>query len=106
MKYYLGIDVGSSESKATLIDEKFSIVKTVSTSHDLLNPAPGYFEHDAEKVWWGDVCKLVHSILESCGILPEQIKAVGCSALGADLVAVDKNIVWSGFKSHKRDRLA
>ena len=91
MKYYLGIDVGSSESKATLIDEKFSIVKTVSTPHDLLNPAPGYFEHDAEKVWWGDVCKLVHSILESCGILPEQIKAVGCSALGADLVAVDKN---------------
>ena len=48
MKYYLGVDVGSSESKATLIDEKFSIVKTVSTAHDLLNPQPGYFEHDAE----------------------------------------------------------
>lgn len=91
MKYYLGVDVGSSESKATLIDEKFSIVKTVSTAHDLLNPQPGYFEHDAEAVWWGDVCKLIRTMLESCHVLPSQIAAVGCSALGADLVAVDEH---------------
>lgn len=91
MKYYLGVDVGSSESKATLIDENYTIIRTVSTAHDLINPRPGYFEHDAEKVWWGDACTLIRNILDSCGVSPSQIAAVGCSALGADLVPVDEN---------------
>ena len=93
MKYYLGIDVGSSESKATLLDEHFSAVKVVSCAHDLLNPRPGHFEHDAEKVWWGDLCRLTHRIFDECGVRPEEIAAVGCSALGADLVPVDENCV-------------
>ena len=93
MKYYLGIDVGSSESKATLINDKYEIVRTIATAHDLMNPKPGFFEHDAEKTWWGDLCILTQRMLKECSIRPDEIMAVGCSALGADLVPVDENCV-------------
>ena len=91
MKYYLGLDVGSSASKAVLIDDSYSVVISASLPHDLLNPKPGHFEHDAENVWWGDCCRLTREILRKTGIDPREIKGVGCSALGADLVPVDKN---------------
>lgn len=90
VKYFLGIDVGTSESKAVLIDENYLVVSMASVPHGLLNPQPGYFEHDAEKVWWGDCCRLIHRILDESRIRPDRIAAVGCSALGADLVPVDE----------------
>ena len=49
MRYFMGIDVGTNETKAVLIDEKCEIVAFASCGHDLLNPQPGFFEHDAEK---------------------------------------------------------
>ena len=74
MKYYLGLDVGSSASKAVLIDDSYSVVISASLPHDLLNPKPGHFEHDAENVWWGDCCRLTREILRKTGIDPREIK--------------------------------
>ena len=112
MKYYLGVDVGSSGSKATLLDEHFQIVTVRSVTHDLQNPKPGYFEHDAEKVWWGDLCALTRGILTECGLRGEEIAAVGCSALGADLVPVDRecmplrNAILYGIDSRASEEIA
>lgn len=112
MKYYLGVDVGSSESKATLIDENFAIIKTVFAAHDLLNPRPGYFEHDAQKVWWDDTCRLIRELLDECGIAASEIAAAGCSALGADLVPVDRecrplrNAILYGIDSRATEEIA
>ena len=53
MRYYMGIDVGTYESKGVLCDESLNIVASHSEKHGMENPAPGFFEHDAEVVWWG-----------------------------------------------------
>lgn len=55
------------------------------------NPATNVFEMDAEKIWWGDVCKISKQLLEKSGISAEQVKALGISALGCDCVPVDQN---------------
>lgn len=91
MKYYLGVDIGTSESKAALVNEEFQLVGTCAKSHDVEQPEPGYFEHDAQKVWWGDFCFLCKEIMNRNQVKAEDILAVGCSALGADLVPVDEN---------------
>jgi len=91
--YFLGIDIGTYESKGVLIDEECNIIHECTQKHDLENPNPGYFEHDAEAVWWGDYCKIAHSILDETGIDPNKIAAVGSSTLGADLVAIDRSCV-------------
>lgn len=90
-RYFLGIDVGTNESKAALVDEKCNLVEFASEPHGLMNPQPGWFEHDAEEDWWGSFCRLSKEILSKSGIKPEQIGCVGLSALGCDCVPVDEN---------------
>ena len=89
--YFMGIDTGTNSSKGVLIDEEGSVVAQASTTHSLQNPAPGHYEHDAEKDWWGDLCLISNRLIEESGADPEDIKAVGTSALGADCLPVDEN---------------
>ena len=91
--YYMGIDVGTFESKGVLCDSELKVVAWHTEKHGLENPAPSHFEHDAEVVWWGDFCKISKALLEKSGVKNTEVAAVGASALGADLVAVDENCV-------------
>ncbi|MCE5188517.1 MAG: FGGY-family carbohydrate kinase [Eubacteriales bacterium] len=92
-RYYMGIDVGTNESKGVLIDENCRILCTETVSHAVENPKPNYYEQDAEAVWWGDFCKISRALLQKSGICPESVEAVGCSALSADVVPVDERCV-------------
>ena len=53
-EYYLGIDIGTYESRGMLIDENMIPVADCSVTHGMDHPQEGWFEHDADKVWWGD----------------------------------------------------
>lgn len=88
-RYFLGIDVGTNESKAALIDEACRLVAFASEPHKTMNPQPGWFEHDAEEDWWGSFCRLSRRVLAESGVAPGQIGCVGLSALGCDCVPVD-----------------
>ena len=88
-QYFAGIDIGTFASRGILLDEDFQVVGDVSTPHGMDNPQPGWFEHDAEEVWWKDLCILSRKLLETTGIRPEQIACVGVSALGTDCLPVD-----------------
>lgn len=90
MKYFLGFDVGTNSSKGTLINEEGHFIYSSIAEHDFENPKPGYYEQDAERIWWGDVCKLSKDILANSGIAPSMIAGVGVSALGCDVVPVDR----------------
>ena len=52
MHYFLGIDVGTYSSKGVLTDESGKVVSRAVTHHGMENPEPGYYEQDADKVWW------------------------------------------------------
>lgn len=93
MKYFLGFDVGTNSSKGTLINESGEVLYSSSVEHGFENPKPGYFEQDAEDVWWGDVCKLSKLIITNAVDDPNLIAGVGVSALGCDVVPVDKNCI-------------
>lgn len=90
-KYFLGIDVGTYESKGVLINEKCDIVAHHAIKHDLETPRPNYFEHDAEKVWWNDVCQLSKALVSQANISNTEIACIGSSALGADCLPVDED---------------
>lgn len=92
-KYFMGIDIGTNESKGVLIDEQCRIITKAVTSHGVENPKPNYYEHDAEKIWWGDFCKISKMLIAQSGVAPEKIVSVGASALSADVVPVDENCV-------------
>lgn len=89
--YFMGIDTGTNSSKGVLIDDKGNIIAEHSTEHFMTNPAPGHYEHDADKDWWGDLCTISKELIRKSGVCPKDIRAVGTSALGADCLPVDEN---------------
>lgn len=90
-KFYLGIDVGTFETKGVLIDDKFKVVASAGAKHDMENPKPNFFEHDAEEVWWKDFCIVSKALLQKSGIRPQEIAAIGSDVLGCDCLPVDRN---------------
>ena len=89
--YFMGIDTGTNSSKGVLIDDRCHIIATSCTEHSMSNPKPGYYEHDAEKDWWGDLCHISRTLIKTSGVDPKNIRCIGTSALGADCLPVDEN---------------
>lgn len=88
--YLLGIDIGTRSSKGAIVDQNGNIVATEKAEHGISNPHHGWFEHDAESVWWNDFVKICQALFRKSKIKPESIEAVGCSALTANFLPMDK----------------
>jgi xylulokinase len=89
--YLLGVDIGTYESKGTLTTVNGQVIAVQVKPHTLAIPRQGWAEHDAETVWWADFCSIVQDLLQKSGVDAHDILAVGCSAIGPDVVPVDKN---------------
>lgn len=88
-KYYLGIDIGTFESKGVLVDFDGEIVAQASRSHKMLVPHPGWAEHDPERDWWGDFCFIAQKLIADSGVDPKSIRSVGTSAIGPCMLPLD-----------------
>ena len=89
MKYYVGIDIGTFESKGVIVDERGRVVAGASKPHKMLVPQPGWAEHRPKQDWWGDFTFICKKMLADSGIAPETIRAVGTSAIGPCMLPVD-----------------
>lgn len=89
-KYFIGIDIGTFSSKGVMINSQGEIIASCQTSHGIENPKQNYFEHDAEKVWWYDFCKISKELFRKSGVDKNKIAGVGASTLGSDCLPVDK----------------
>jgi xylulokinase len=85
----LGIDVGTGSSKAVLTDAAGSIVATAAIEHDVSSPRPGWYEQDAEGVWWHDVVFLCHEVFSSVRYSADDVAGVAVSAIGPCLLPLD-----------------
>ena len=85
----LGIDIGTFESKGVLVDREGRVVAQAAVPHRMEVPRPGWAEHDAETVWWGDTVAICQRLLADSGVDPATIGAVAVSAIGPCLLPVD-----------------
>src|SRR3712207_8230958 len=79
MHHYLGVDIGTFESKGVLVDGAGRIVASAARPHRMIVPQPGWAEHRAREDWWGDFTYLSRKLLDESGVAPSTIRAVGCS---------------------------
>ena len=91
MKHYLGIDIGTFESKGVLVDERGEVVASAARSHKILVPQPGWAEHRPMEDWWGDFCFISRKLIADSGVAPASIRAVGPSAIGPCMLPVDSD---------------
>ncbi len=89
---FIGVDVGTSETKAVLVDRAGRVLGGTSAPNRLHVPQPGWAEHDAEADWWGNFCAVVREILDRSGVSPSAVEAVGCSGIGPCVLPVDEEV--------------
>ncbi len=106
-RYLLGLDIGSSSVKATLVDADTGISVQSAQSPDeemsMLAIQPGWAEQDPE-MWWHHAVICIKECLKT--INASQVKAIGIAYQMHGLVVVDKNltpirpsIIWCDSRS-------
>ena len=93
---FIGVDVGTSETKAVLVDRDGVVRARASAPNELRVPRPGWAEHDAERDWWGNLCTVVGRVLADSGLDPTAVHAVGCSGIGPCVLPVDERLAPLG----------
>ena len=53
-KYYLGIDIGTYETKGVLVNVKGEVIAQSAKKHEMIVPQSGWAEHRPNEDWWGD----------------------------------------------------
>lgn len=84
----LGIDIGTASAKGVLCTPEGEVVASATVAHETSFPRPGWAEHDADAIWWGEFVQLCR-ILLSGRYGPDDVGAVGVSAIGPCMVPVD-----------------
>lgn len=87
--YLLGVDIGSYSSKGVLVDRNGVIVAGHTIAHAMDMPQPGFFEHDADRIWWREFVDIVSALLDESGIDPRHILGIGTSAIGSCVLPID-----------------
>jgi xylulokinase len=101
MSYYLGIDVGTTGTRAVLIDGEGKVIGGQSADHDPIStPHPQWAEQDPEN-WWTATQAAVGRVLQVSGVRGEDVGGIGLSGQMHGLVLLDRNhqvlrpsIIW------------
>ena len=91
MKYTVGVDIGTFETKGVLVNELGKVEAQAHKSHKMLVPQPGWAEHRPNEDWWGDFCEVTNNIIKTSGVNAEDIECIACSAIGPCMLPVDQN---------------
>jgi xylulokinase len=90
MKYFLGLDIGTSGAKALLCDDQGQIVNIAMAEYPLYTPFPLWSEQDPED-WWGGACRAIQDVVSSASIPPAEIAAIGLTGQMHGAVFLDQN---------------
>lgn len=86
----LGVDIGTSATKAVLARPGGSIVAEARRPHAVSLPRPGWAEFDADAVWWNDVCAVCSDLAPLAG---DSLAGVCVSGIGPCVVPCDADLV-------------
>lgn len=85
MKYYLGIDLGTTGTKSMLFDDSANVVGKGYKGYDLITPCENFFEQNAED--WYDA--VVDSVIQATSGFKGEIQGVSVSAQGGSFLLCD-----------------
>ena len=86
---FLGVDIGTFESKGVLVDQTGRILAQANRPHKMLVPRAGWAEHRADEDWWGDFTFITNALIAKANVRPEEITAVATSAIGPCMLPLD-----------------
>lgn len=104
---YLGIDIGTTGVKATLITKDWRILGQRKSEYSTYQIKPLWVEQNPWD-WWLGTCQVVKEVQKLAGILPRQIKAICVSSQAPSLLGIDScdqplgnALIWMDRRSGK-----
>jgi xylulokinase len=86
----LGVDIGTYSSKGVICAPDGEVLASATIEHGLSLPKPGWAEHDADSIWWGEFVGLTRQLL-SKGYTGDDVGGVAVSAIGPCMLPVDRD---------------
>lgn len=90
MSICIGIDVGTSGTKALAINPQGKILAEASSNYPCHHPKPLWSEQDPED-WWKASVKVVKQVVKTAKLKPADVGAIGLSGQMHGSVFLDKN---------------
>lgn len=107
MNYLIGIDIGTSGTKAVLFDENGCPVSSHTEEYPLYQPRNGWAEQNAED-WAKASLYCLKAVMEKSGVKAADVKGIGLSGQMHGLVMLDrdnrplrKSIIWCDQRTQK-----
>jgi len=109
-KYIVAHDVGTSNSKAVLVDVKGMVHGRSVGSYDIKYPKPGWAEQDPED-WWNAMTQSTRRLMDETGVSPDDVLCVVNSTQLIGIVPVDDGgvtlrpgIIWLDSRAPEEAR--
>lgn len=106
MKYYIGVDLGTSAVKLLLMDQNGTVINIVSREYPLYFPHPGWSEQKPED-WWEQTKEGIRQLVES--VDKKQVAGIGFGGQMHGLVILDEEdqvirpaILWNDGRTGKQ----
>lgn len=90
MKYFLGLDIGTSGAKALLCDEQGQIINIAMAEYPLYSPYPLWSEQDPSD-WWEGAIKVIREVVSGASISPSDVSTIGLTGQMHGAVYLDQN---------------
>lgn len=100
-KYIMALDQGTTSSRAIIFNHEGEIIKIAQNEFTQYYPKAGWVEHDPMEIW-GTQSGVAREVIETAGIRPDEIAAIGITNQRETTVVWDKTtgrpiynaIVW------------
>ena len=106
--YLLGIDVGSTGSKAVLVEPDGIVAASTSTSYPMSTPHPLWVEQNPED-WWKATVESIQFVLDDAGAAPGEMAGLGLTGQMHGLVLLGKEgevlrpcIMWNDQRTARQ----
>jgi len=86
--YLCGVDVGTTATKAVLIDDAGAVLAEATEPSRLLQPSPGHAEQDLDEML-GEATRAVRRCVQGAGVTPAHVAAICLDGQMAGIALID-----------------
>lgn len=105
MAYLLGLDIGTTSTRALIIDEEGRVVASADDEYPMHTPQPLWAEQDPAD-WWSAARRAIGKVLELSAIAPASVAGLGLTGQMHGAVLLDGEnrvvrpaIIWCDQRS-------
>ena len=90
MAFFLGLDTGTSGTKAIIVDEAGKLLASDTQEYGLSTPFPQWAEQEPETQWWAAAQAAIQGVLGKANLAGDDITGVGLTGQMHGSVFLDK----------------